>query len=45
MRMGMGGCHRFVGGQAAVFDSAAGIVAHFKLDGGVVMLKLCPGGD
>ena len=32
----MGGGHGFIGGKAAVFDGAAGIVAHFKLDGGVV---------
>ena len=38
--MGMSGGKGFVGGQAAVFDGTAGVVAHFKLDGGVMDVEL-----
>jgi hypothetical protein len=38
--MGVGGAQRFVGWQAAIFDSAAGVVAHFKLDGGVMDVEV-----
>jgi hypothetical protein len=38
--VGVGGGQRIIGGQATVFDSAAGIVAHFKLDGSVVDVEI-----
>ena len=43
--VGMGGGHGFIGGKAAVFDGATGIVAHFKLDGGVVDVESYRPGD
>lgn len=38
--MAASGGEGFVGGQAAVFDGAAGIFGHLKLDGGVMDVEM-----